>query len=206
MFPDTLPRDAQDALAILGKSGILDSAYLAGGTALALQIGHRRSVDFDFFTRLDFDSGEIITKLNSIGKFTVDQLAPRTILGQFMDTDFSLFYQSYPLIEKTQNFVGINLASTKDIAAMKLSAITGRGTKKDYIDLYFLAKQKYQFSQMFAFYDQKYGVLEANKMTLVKSLQYFEDVEQSEMPVMLKPLDWEEVKKYLRDQAIRLWI
>lgn len=206
MFPDTLSGDAQNALAVLGKSGLLNSAYLAGGTSLALQIGHRKSEDFDFFTRLDFDSGEIISKLKGIGKFTVDQLAPRTILGQFMGTDFSLFYQSYPLVDETLNYLNVNLASPKDISAMKLSAITGRGTKKDYIDLYFLAKEKYQFEQMFAFYDQKYGVLEANKMAIVKALQYFEDVDLSEMPVMLKSLDWEEVKKFLRDQAARLWI
>ncbi len=206
MFSDILPTDAQNALAVLGRSGILSSAYLAGGTALALQLGHRQSVDFDFFTREDFDTGDVINKLKIAGDFTVDQLAPHTILGEFMGTKFSLFYQSYPLIDETISFSNVNLASTKDISAMKLSAITGRGTKKDYVDLYFLAKEKYQFMQMFAFYDQKYGVLEANKMHLVKSLQYFEDVEFSDMPIMLKPLDWEELKRYLRDQAGKIWI
>lgn len=206
MFPDTLPANAQNALAILGKSRILFSAYMAGGTALALQMGHRRSVDFDFFTSADFDSGEMIAKLNSLGKFTVDQVSPRTLLGEFMETKFSLFYLSYPLIDKSLDFSGVSLASTKDIAAMKLAAITGRGTKKDYIDLYFLAKEKYQFAEMFAFYDQKYGILEANKMTIVKALQYFEDVDQSEMPVMFKPVNWEDVKRFIQDQAIKLWL
>lgn len=206
MFPDTLPADAQNALAILGQGGVLSSTYMAGGTSLALQMGHRQSVDFDFFTDVEFDTGEIVSKLNSIGTFTVDQLAPRTLLGEFMGTKFSLFYLSYPLIDKTVDYKGINLASTKDIAAMKLAAITGRGTKKDYIDLYFLAKEKYQFSEMFAFYDQKYGVFEENKMTILKSLQYFVDVDESKMPIMFKSVDWEEIKKYLQGQAVKLWL
>lgn len=72
MFEGTLPKSAQNTLALLGKSGILDFAYMAGGTALALQIGHRQSVDFDFFTCDDFDEVEIREKLGEVGQYVPD--------------------------------------------------------------------------------------------------------------------------------------
>lgn len=205
MFPNTLPANSQNALAILGKSDILKSAYMAGGSALALQLGHRRSVDFDFFTQEKFDTGEFISKLSKLGEFVVDQISPQTLLGTFKGTKFSLFYLSYPLISETVDFEGVKLASVQDISAMKLAAITGRGVKKDYVDLYFLTKEKFKFEQMFAFYDQKYGVFEANELMILKSLQYFDDAEESEMPMMIKDVSWQEVKNSLGQQVSKLW-
>src|SRR3989339_904244 len=204
MFPGTLSRHAQDTLALLGKQDFLKISYLAGGSSLALQIGHRRSIDFDFFTNKEFGSIEIKKKLQLIGKYEVKNETPKTMVGEFNKVKFSLFYYSYQLVDKTTNFIGINLASIKDIAAMKLAAITDRGTKKDYIDLYFLAKNKFTFEKMFTFYKKKYKIFESNKLTLLKALQYFEDADGSDMPEMIEKINWEEVKKFFRKETIRL--
>ena len=195
MFTRTLSDNTAAALATLGTSNICNGAYLAGGTALALHLGHRISVDLDFFNPLHFDSHEIVTKLKTLGEYESDQQTEKTINGVFNSVKFSYFYYSSKLVAETVDFEGIKLASLEDIAAMKLVAITGRGTKKDYVDLYFLSN-RYTFEEMFGFYDKKYGVLDANMMTLIKSLSYFFDADESEMPVMIKETLWDDVKKF----------
>jgi predicted nucleotidyltransferase component of viral defense system len=204
MFPGTLPDNAQDSLALLGKQDFFKSTYLAGGSSLALQLGHRRSVDFDFFTNKTFELVDVKNILNSIGKYTGQHEAPRTIVGKFNKAKFSLFYYPYKLVEKTTIYQGINLASFADIAAMKLVAITDRGTKKDYIDLYFLTKKCFPIEKMFDFYDKKYHNFEVNKVTLLKALQYFDDADGSEMPEMIEKVDWEEVKKFFEKETVRI--
>ncbi|MDA1317446.1 MAG: nucleotidyl transferase AbiEii/AbiGii toxin family protein [bacterium] len=203
MFTRTLSENTAAALATLGKSNICNGAYLAGGTALALHLGHRISVDLDFFNPLNFDSHEIVTKLKSLGDFESDQQTEKTINGIFNSVKFSYFYYSYKLIAKTVDFEGITLASLEDIAAMKLVAITDRGTKKDYIDLYFLA-QKYSFEEMFDFYEKKYGLIDTNRMIILKSMGYFIDADESEMPLMIEKINWEEVKAFFISQVLRL--
>lgn len=206
MFPTTLSVDAQNTLALLGKSDFLKATYLAGGSCLALQLGHRKSIDFDFFTNKTFELVEIKTSLAKIGSYEGEYETPRTLVGKFNQVKFSLFYYPYELIDETIVYLGIQLASCKDIAAMKLVAITDRGTKKDYVDLYFLAKKCFSIEEMFGFYDKKYHNFEINKMTLLKSLQYFEDADESEIPEMVEKIDWEEVKKFFRKETSRLAI
>jgi len=191
-------------LALLGKQDFFRSTYLAGGSSLALQLGHRRSMDFDFFTDKTFELIDVKNILNKIGKYTGEHEAPKTMVGKFNEAKFSLFYYPYKLIAKTKDYQGINLANFEDIAAMKLVAITDRGTKKDYIDLYCLAKKCFPIEKMFEFYDKKYHNFEVNKVTLLKALQYFEDADGSEMPEMIEKIDWEEVKEFFRKEVIKL--
>ena len=204
MFPGTLPDDTQNSLAILGKSKILDSAYLAGGSSLALQLGHRRSLDFDFFSKKEFDVKEIKKKLNKVGKYEKETETPKTMVGKFNNIKFSYFYYPYPLIKTTTKFLDINLASKEDIAAMKLVAITDRGTKKDFIDLYFLANRCFSFEEMFEFYNEKYKLLSSNLFTLIKSLQFYYDADNKEMPEMIEKVDWEKVKEFFRRETVRI--
>jgi predicted nucleotidyltransferase component of viral defense system len=204
MFTGTLSVNAQKALAILGKQIFIKQAYLAGGSALALQLGHRRSIDFDFFTDKEFELKQVKEILRSVGSYKGQQEAPKTIVAEFNQIKFSLFYYPYKLIGQTIQFKEVNLASKDDIAAMKLVAITDRGTKKDYIDLYFLANKCFSFEEMFKYYDKKYHNFEVNKLTLLKALQYFEDAEGSEMPKMIEKISWQEVKKFFEKEAIRL--
>jgi len=191
-------------LALLGKQNFFKKTYLAGGSSLALQLGHRRSIDFDFFTDQAFELIDVKVILNKIGKYTGEHEAPKTMVGRFNEAKFSLFYYPYKLIDKTKDYQGINLASYEDIAAMKLVAITDRGTKKDYIDLYFLAKKCFPIEKMFTFYDKKYHNFEINKVTLLKALQYFDDADGSEMPEMIEKVDWEEIKKFFQKETVRI--
>lgn len=204
MFAKTLSPTAQTALAILGKSGLLKEAYLAGGSALALHLGHRHSLDFDFFIRKHFKTKDVVERLMKLGKFEKSTLQSDTILGNFNSVKFSLFYLEYPLIQKTKPFLNVSLASPADIAAMKIAALVDRGTKRDFIDLYFLIKEKYSLENMFNFYNKKYQKLSENIYSILKALKYFEDAEESEMPKMIKKVSWEEVKSFFEKEVIKL--
>jgi hypothetical protein len=204
MFTTVLSKDAARALAVLGKSNLCTNAYLAGGSALALHIGHRISIDFDFFTREAFDAIALSSELKKIGTFTVDSAKNNTLLGNFMNVKFSYFLYDYPLIGTTTTYEDIAIADMKDIAAMKLVAITGRSTKKDYIDLYILAKNHYPLETIFTFYDQKYYLLNENEFTIIKSLTFFQEADLTEMPTMVTPIVWEEVKQFFLTEANRL--
>jgi len=201
MHERTLSDNAQNALARLGKSEILKDCYLAGGSALALHLGHRKSFDFDFYTRKKLLVDEIAAELHRIGDFTTTLLEPpHTLLGDFQNVKFSLFRYDYPLIKSLIRFKNISLASKEDIGAMKLSAITGRATKRDYIDLYFLSRL-YPLDKLLDFYIKKYGDLGNNIYSIIKALGFFEDAETDQMPRMIKEVSWEKVKEYFRDQT-----
>ena len=204
MFRKTLLSDTLRAIQLVSGVSEIKKAYLAGGTALALQIGHRISVDLDFFTKVEFNETETSTKLATIPEFVQDGTAKWTVWGKIGKTKFSMFYYKYPLLEKIVQFEGIQLASLADIAAMKIHAIEDRGTKRDFVDTYFLAK-KYILEEMLAFYQKKYGVLEDHLYAILRSLDYFEDAEQEkQMPRMLMSVAWEEVKEYFRKETRRL--
>lgn len=206
MFTTVLSKNAQDALALLGKGRILpEKTYLAGGSALALQYGHRISIDFDFFTPLNFKSQDIVKKLEKIGKFVFQEATEKnTLLGLFEDVKFSLFKYDYPLVISPINYLGIEIAHPEDIAAMKLAAIMDRGTIKDFIDTYFLIKKGISLEQSFEYYNKKYKNLANNIYSIIKSLSYFDDVNLKEMPEMIEKIDWEEVKKFFQKEVIRL--
>lgn len=199
MFEEVLPKDAKSALAILGKSGLLKEAYLAGGTALALHIGHRISVDFDFFTRKEFNESYLVQKLTELPlSFKLEKTDAGTILGYLNKTRFSLFFYKYPILGEVRQFLNSNILDVKDIAPMKLAAISDRGTKRDFIDLYFIVvvEKLLTLQEVFDLYDQKFKILNQNKAHILKSLIYFDDADEQPMPQMLKKVDWITVKKF----------
>lgn len=204
MFPGTLFIGAQNTLALLGKQNFLKQAYLAGGSALALQFGHRRSIDFDFFSESEFESKSVNANLKKIGIYKEENETPKTMVGLFNQTKFSLFHYPYSLIVPTIPYLGVSLAGPEDIAAMKLVAITDRGTKKDYIDLFMLSHKKFSIEEMLQLYDRKYHLLNTNLFTLIKSLQYFETADTADMPEMIEEVDWEEVKEFFRREVVKL--
>jgi len=204
MFEQVLPKHAKESLALLGRSNLLKNACLAGGTGLALQIGHRVSVDFDFFTAKRFDAKLLARNLEKIpAQFTLERLEQDTLLGFLGKTKFSIFFWDYPLLAKIDSYLGVNLASTKDIAAMKLLAISDRGIKRDFIDLYFMLAVEKMFSiaEVLNFYDKKFKALPQNRAHLLRSLVYFQDADTTKMPKMLKPVVWKEVKKYFEREV-----
>jgi len=199
MFEQVLPGNAKKSLDSLGQSGLLKKAYLAGGTALALQIGHRVSVDFDFFTEEHFNAAVLSNKLSQKAQgFTEDRKERGTLLGVIDKTRFSLFFYNYPLVAKSVEFLDIDIANIQDIAAMKLAAVSDRGIKRDFIDLYFIVcKEKaVSLEEVFSLYDKKFKALDKNVMHLLRSLTYFEEAEQTNIPKMLKAVKWQDVKKF----------
>jgi hypothetical protein len=207
MFEETVSKNAKNGLAVLGKSGVLKDAYLAGGTALSLQLGHRISLDFDFFTRKKFDAKLVVQKLAHLPvHFELERTTEGTILGYVTQTKFSLFLYTYPLLGSPQKFLGVNVASIKDIAPMKIAAVSDRGTKRDFIDLYcIIAVYKHcTLEEALRFYDKKFKLLHQNKLHILKSLIYFEDAEKERMPRMLKSVDWKDVKRFFETEVKRL--
>ncbi len=204
MFNTVLSHDAQATLAILGQSGLVDHAYLAGGSALALHFDHRYSIDFDFFSPEPFDPKKLSASLAAIGPFVEEAAKGITLIGEFRGTKMSYFRYEYPLLEQTTPFLGVSVAHAYDIAAMKLVAITDRGTRKDYVDLYELVHQGISMEDMFDLYDRKYRLFDANRYTIIKSLTYFDEADATKMPTMIRAVSWDEVKKFFTAEAMRL--
>lgn len=204
MFARTLSLDAKTGLALLGKSGLVKDAYLAGGSALALYFGHRYSLDLDFFTKKKFDPIKLRNALGKIASFKEELAKGISLIGTFNKVKFSYFQYDYPLIEKFNTYLDINIAHPHDIAAMKINAVMDRGTKRDFVDLYELVKQKISIEMMFKYYDQKYGAWANNRYSIIKALGYFDDAEAGEMPKMIKKVSWEEVKEFFAKESMRL--
>lgn len=204
VFEQVLPGKTKAILEALEKSEIAQNAYLAGGTAAALQLGHRTSYDLDFFTLKEFDEQMLLPEIDKISNFQVEDIAWRTIRGRFGDIRFSLFYYKYPLLYPAKKFGSIRIADIRDIAAMKIAAIASRGAKRDFVDLYFICKEVVPLRDVIQLYDKKYKNLAATKMHILKSLVYFKDAEPDEMPMMLKKAEWKEVKRYLEHEVRKL--
>ena len=205
MFEETLVRGAKDILAALGRSGILRDAYLAGGTAAALQLGHRISVDFDFFTAKEFVPKVFSDGLSKLGPFSGEQADKGTVSGVFKGVKFSLFTYKYPLIFPALNYSALRIADVRDIAAMKIDAIASRGAKRDFVDLYFICGAGYTLGEILKFYHKKYGAAaSANGIHIQKSLVFFNDAEPDKMPKMLKEAEWEEIKRYFEHEIKKL--
>lgn len=194
---------AENCLALLGKQDLLSSFYLAGGTGCALQIEHRLSYDLDFFITVNFDTNKVRTTLMGIGEFLLEQDSPDTLLGKFNNVRISFFTYKYPLLFPTKEYLSVRVADLVDIGCMKLDAIGSRGIKRDFIDLYFICKDKADMlADLIGYYSKKYNV--KNTVHIIKSLTYFKDAEDQAMPKMLKPCNWSEVKKFFEREVIRL--
>ncbi len=190
---EILPQEQQRLLQRLSGESFLNEWYLAGGTCLALYLGHRQSFDFDFFLPADFDTTRIVNLLAQTGNYERGNEEKNTVNGILDGVKISFLGYKYDMIDDFGSFSGIRLAGIKDIAGMKLEAIAGRGSKKDFVDLFFLLKQ-YSLEQILSFHAVKYGAGLNNQYHLMKSLAWFADAEQEAMPLMTHPLDWDEVK------------
>ena len=166
---------------------------LVGGTALALQIGHRKSIDLDLFGNELIAPEDLYAALKSISD-NVQLISTTRTMRFFFVNGIKVDFICYPYLWITPeiNENGLHLASIEDIAAMKLSAITNRGTKNDFIDLYFLLEH-YPMNELLRLYQEKYPG--STLFATLKSLTYFDDAENDPMPVMLRTVDWESVKE-----------
>jgi hypothetical protein len=189
----------EQKLVLSGSAAITQrwGAYLAGGAGLALQIGHRVSADFDWFTKKTVPPGDLLKDLKSIGMpVTVRQNDEGTFLGAVAGLDYSVFRYRYDVVGRPVTFEGCQLASLKDIAAMKMTAIVQRRVKRDYVDLHVLfGLAKLPLGDVVGAMKRKFpGV---NPSVSLHTLTYFEDIERQPMPKMLMKIGWEDVKQGL---------
>ena len=194
LYYNTVDPATLDLLKKLQKADEFKKMRLAGGTSLALQYGHRKSIDLDLFGQLEISSGELIDVLKNVGQVQVikDSKHIHTFSINGVKTDIVEY--SYPWIDQSIQEDDLVLASEIDIAAMKLNAVSGRGTKKDFIDVYFLLKRM-SLASMIQHFERKYD--DGSAYLVLRSLTYFEDAEQDLDPVMLVPCKWNEVKRVI---------
>lgn len=202
MFTDILPGNTKAVLEALGKIGaIRDSFYLSGGTALALQIGHRESEDLDFFSETDFEPAKIQLELEKLGKLSSLEIEQGTLNFFWDDVKIQFLHYPYRLLEKKVGFDGIDLSSKIDIACTKLLTVSSRGSKKDFIDIYFLL-QEYDLDQLFAKLKEKYPESDYNQFHILKSLVYFADADGQPSPRMHKKVDWEQIEDEITRKVV----
>lgn len=180
---------------------LFSSFNLVGGTALALKIGHRNSIDIDLFGNSEIDTDLFIEKLNNFGEVVVTQSTKNILITKINDIKVDFVNYKYPLLTDFEIIENIRMFSTKDIAAMKLNAIAGRGSKKDFIDLYFLLEE-FTLPEMLSFYEKKYK--DGSVFMVEKSLTYFSDAEEQLQPKMFKDFNWENCKKTIIDEVLKL--
>ena len=195
LHQETVDQPTLELLKKLQGKEYLKGFHLAGGTALALTLGHRKSVDLDLFSDFNFDAGALLENISADFQFHLFFSANNTLKGSIDGVQVDILAHRYPMITEPLELEGISMLAKKDIVAMKLNAITVNGQRvKDFIDIFYLLEE-FSIAEMLGFYKIKYA--QYNEVNVLKSLTWFEDVDLSEWPVLLKSpqLKWGAVTK-----------
>ena len=200
LYKDTVAGGTLELLTNLEAEPFLSLFSLAGGTALSLYIGHRRSVDLDLFSPEPFDVQEMRSLLEEKYNLLTDYTARNTLKGTIGGVKVDFITHSYPALEPYYSEGKIRLYSLEDITAMKLSAISDDGTRqKDFVDIAFLSTQ-FPFRSMLGFYERKYP--SSNPIRAYKGVTYFADIDFSEDIMMLKgEFSWPVIRQRLEDMV-----
>lgn len=196
MHPETLNKETSAVLDLLKDS--VSGFYLAGGTALALELGHRISVDLDFFSINNFSTQKIADKLKTIGHLEISSQDEDTLNSSLNGVKISFFKYPYKLLFPTKKYNDVALADERDIAGMKILAISDRGSKKDFVDLFVLLKI-YSLDDVLKFFNEKYKDYNYNMLHILKSMVYFFDADLDPEPVYINSINWIEVKKFIKN-------
>ena len=200
-FPHILGRRQHTVLKRLGPLARQSGFYLAGGTAIALQLGHRRSLDLDWFTGSRLEEplrlADHLTEKNL--PFRLKRLDAGTLQGDMSRMRVSFFEYRYPLLKPLGQLHAFDSqsASLADLAAMKLSAIAQRGAKKDFVDVYAIGCKVANLDQMLKWYQQKFGVRDVTH--LLVSLAYFDDADREPTPSLIWRVDWRTIKRTISE-------
>ena len=196
----------RDVLRTVGQSDLCLRFYLAGGTALALQLGHRRSADLDFFS----ETGEVRPETHRLALRTLAAFQPVVVeqawgnlLLVVQGLRVGFFGHGYPLLEPAVVAEGVPLAGVTDIGLMKLYALATRASRKDFTDLYAIA-QRVTLRHLFDLAPRKYPSVRDFEALVARHMVYFDRAEQEEPPPLLEAVDWETVKAFFRQQALAL--
>jgi len=203
LHQETVEPATLELLSQLFSKNYLSGFALAGGTALALQLGHRISIDLDFFSYRSFNANELTKQISS--DFRLDkefiEVEENTLNCIINNIRVQFLTHNYQQVRPDLNDGTIRLYSLPDSAAMKLNAVTNRGAKKDFFDVAALL-EVFSLKDMLNFYTKKYNVV--NYQHVLKSLSYFEDAESEMNPVCLKKQNWTTVKKKI-STSVRLY-
>jgi len=203
LHQETVEPATLELLNQLFSKDYLSGFALAGGTALALQLGHRISIDLDFFSYQPFNTNELTKRISS--DFRLDkefiEIEENTLNCIINNVRVQFLTHNYQQVRPDLNDGTIRLYSLSDSAAMKLNAVTNRGAKKDFFDIAALL-EVFSLNDMLNFYTKKYNVV--NYQHVLKSLSYFEDAESEMNPVCLRKQNWTTVKKKV-STSVRLY-
>jgi hypothetical protein len=192
---ETVDEGTLGLLKQLQSLSILSEMRLVGGTSLALQIGHRKSIDIDLFGILSADYENLVDELKTLGEVVSLKNSKNIHILLINEIKVDIVNYEYKWLTNKITTDNIHLASIEDIAAMKLNAIIGRGSKKDFIDLFFILKD-YSLATLIDFYTKKYN--DGSTFLVLKSLTYFEDADMEEMPFMFNNIDWQTIKDNIK--------
>ena len=194
LYLETVESSTLELLNKLQRLPVLEQTRLVGGTALALQLGHRKSIDLDFFGTVDCEAEYLRESIAGIASLTILKESPHIHIYIVDGIKVDIVNYKYPWLDDVVLEQGLRLASVNDIAAMKITAIIGRGTKKDFIDIAFLLHH-FSLEEILHFYAAKYT--DSSVFMAMKSLAYFDDAEADPMPDMFVNQSWQQVKAYI---------
>ena len=200
---ETVTTEMRELLQWAGQQGFMSPFYLAGGTALALQMGHRKSVDLDFFSETDEvherTRQRIIRAVAERDGQVIENVDGNLVL--LVDgVRVGFFSYGYKLLEPFVQLGNVNVASMLDVGLMKLDAVIGRGSQKDFFDLYVIAQQ-YPLEELLKAGARKYPTSRDFALMAVESFVMFENAERDVTPKLMIDATWKEVQEYFIEQA-----
>ena len=202
MHAEILNDIQRDVLGMLAPVAHRERFHLAGGTALALHLGHRRSEDFDWFGSVfPEDALTLADRVrHDVPTFVTTAFDTGTLHGELLGVRISFLAYRYPSLKEPiyHPELGCAVASLDDIACMKLSAIAQRGAKRDFVDVYALLRSVASLDEMIEAYKRKFSISDAGSVLM--GLSYFDDAENEPMPVTRTAVTWEEMKAVIRTQ------
>lgn len=194
MFEQVLSKGALKV--IIDLSGRIRGFYLAGGTGLALQLGHRRSEDFDFFSPEPFSTDALLEKIRPDSTLVVRE---GTIHCELKGIKLSFLFFRQPLVWPTISWRGVDVADWRDITAEKFRAISDRGSKKDFCDLYAVLQTKLSIEEACSVFKRRFSSSGINMYHVLRSITFFEEAEHDPQPILItqgKEWEWETVKTF----------
>lgn len=184
----------------LANLDFTEDFYLVGGTALALQIGHRTSIDLDFFSTQEFDPTSWRADFETIAEVKDLRSRKNNIIGSLNDVKVEYLHFAYPPRFPLVEWNGIKMINPTDIGLFKILAILGRNRKKDIIDLYFIDKYVQDIRQILKTFTEKYDEGDVNLLKQLEILFDDEEVEKSSMPMMLMEVDWKQAYTHVKEK------
>jgi hypothetical protein len=204
MHPKVLGASGWRIARAMVRAGTTDGWVLAGGTGLAMQLGHRISKDLDFFRASPFAPADLAARLAALGRVVVQGRSAGTLHVTLDGLRVIFLAAEAPFLFAGTPYRGLTLADPQDIAVMKVIAIGGRGSRKDFVDLFFYLRSGGSLEGVLALIRRRFAGVDYNAYHLLRSLVFFEDAETEPMPRMIRRAAWSEIKRAIAAEVRRL--